>query len=272
MTFALRTTADGLTVGTFAHLDAVHGIAGRAGGVSDGTFAALNLGPRSGDGPANIAENRRRFLRALGAPARRVIAPRQVHNAEVSVHRRGSVAPSSGVFDGDGLVTDDADVVVMLLAADCAALLLHDPVRGVVAALHAGWRGTAGKIAAAGVRRMVEAFGCDPVDIRAGIGPAIGRCCYEVGLGVAESVATVTPSGLDVFDRRPGGKAYLDITAANVGQLVAAGLRAENIAAASLCTACRTDLFYSHRREGEPTGRFGAAIGLTSPVRPAPTP
>jgi YfiH family protein len=272
MSFALRTTADGLTIGAFAHLDAVHGIAGRTGGVSDGRFGALNLGPRSGDNPANIVENHRRFLRALAAPARRVIAPRQVHSAEVDVHRRGNVAPSRGVFDGDGLVTDDPDVVVMVLAADCAALLLHDPIRGVVAALHAGWRGTAGNIPAAGVRRMVEAFGCNPADIRAGIGPAIGGCCYEVGLDVAESVAAVTPSGLDVFDRRPGGKAHLDITAANVGQLVAAGLHTENIAAASVCTACRTDLFYSHRREGEPTGRFGAAIGLAQPVRSAPTP
>ena len=263
MSFVLGTTAEGLTVGSFGHLETVHGIVGRSGGVSEGHFATLNVGPRSGDGRANVEENRRRFLSAIGAPALRVIAPRQVHSAAVSFHRRGRPMPPHGVYDGDGLVTDDADVVLMVLAADCAALLLHDPVRGVAAALHAGWRGTAGNIAAAGVGCMVEAFGCDPADIRAGISPAIGRCCYEVGLDVAELVAAAAPSGLDLFERRPGGKAHLDIAAANLGQLTAAGLRTENISIAPICTACRTDLFYSHRREGEPTGRFGAAIRLT---------
>ena len=262
MSFVLRTTADGLIVGAFAHLNAIHGVAGRVGGVSEGRFATLNLGPRSGDSEANVVRNRRRFLRALGAPERRVIAPRQVHSAEVRIHRRGTEQPPHGVYDGDGLVADDPDALLMVLAADCAALLLHDPVRGVVAALHAGWRGTAGNIAAAGVRRMTEAFGSSPADIRAGIGPAIGRCCYEVGLDVAESVAAAAPPGLDLFDRRPGGKAHLDITDATRAQLTAAGLEPENIAAAPVCTACRTDLFYSHRREGEPTGRFGAAIAL----------
>ena len=262
MSVALRTTADGLVIGSFAHLGVTHGIGGRTGGVSEGRFAALNLGPRSGDDRARVDENRRRFLRAIGAKGLRVIAPRQVHSAVVSVHRQGDGIPPDGVFDGDGLVTDDPSAALLIIAADCAALLLHDPVRGVVAAIHAGWRGTAGNIAAVGVRQMVEAFACDPVDIRAGIGPAIGRCCYEVGADVAEAVAEASPAGAAVFEPRPGGKAHLDIVAANVAQLTGTGLRPENIAVAGLCTACRSDLFFSHRREGEPTGRFGSAITL----------
>jgi YfiH family protein len=262
MSFVLRTTEDGLTLGSFPHLGAAHAVAGRTGGVSAGRFASLNLGPRSGDLPASVNENRRRFLAGLGVGTSRVIAPRQVHSAEVSVHRRGDPVASPGVYGGDGLVTDDPEVIVMVLAADCAALLLHDPVTGVVAALHAGWRGTAGGIATNGVRRMMDDFGCRPADIRAGLGPAIGRCCYEVGIDVAEQVAVTTPRGSAVFERRGPGKAHLDIVAANVAHLLAAGLSVENIAASGVCTACRTDLFYSHRRESEPTGRFGAAITL----------
>jgi YfiH family protein len=271
MSFVLRTTDDGLTLGSFPHLGVAHGVGGRTGGVSEGRFASLNLGPRSGDLLTSVGENRRRLLGSLGVSRQRVIAPRQVHSAAVSVHRRGSPIPSPGVYDGDGLVTDDPAVVLMVLAADCAALLLHDPVAGAVAALHAGWRGTAGGIAGAGVGRMVNAFGCRPADIRAGIGPAIGRCCYEVGLDVAQQVAAATPNGAEVFERRGAGKAHLDIVAANVAQFLATGLRPEHIATAGLCTACRTDLFYSHRREGEPTGRCGAAIGVgftdSAPIR-----
>ena len=258
-----HTTADGLLIGTFPHLAVVHGVAGRLGGVSTGPYTSLNLGPRSGDEIAAVSANRARFLAALGVADARVLAPRQVHSAQVAVHRRGEPLPPSGVHDGDALITDDPDVVLMVLAADCAAVLLHDPARQVVGAVHAGWRGTAGAIPGVAIATMAEAFGSRPAEIRAAVGPAIGRCCYEVGIEVAEAVARATASPPDaLFERRSREKAYLDITAANIGQLVEAGLDPKHIQAAGICTACRTDLFYSHRREGEPTGRFGAAISL----------
>jgi YfiH family protein len=184
-----------------------------------------------------------------------------VHGADVSVHRRGGEL-LAGIFDGDGLLTDDERALVAILAADCAAILLHDPVQSVVGALHAGWRGTAAGIATAGVTMMQQCFGSRPSNIRAGIGPAIGRCCYEVGIDVAETVARTSPGDAPPYERVCDGKAYLDITHANHMQLLAAGLDPANVSTANICTACRTDLFYSHRREGEPTGRFGAAISL----------
>ena len=264
MTFALRCTENDLLIGVFAHLGVPHGIAARSGGVSPVPYTSLNLGPRSGDDPAHVRVNRDRFLTALGLAGARVLAPRQVHSAAVAVHRRGDPAPTPGVFDGDALVTDDPEVVLMVLAADCAAVLLHDPVCGVAGAVHAGWRGTAGGIAGAAVRTMVGSFGCRPADIRVGIGPAIGRCCYEVGADVAGAVARATPSASEAFTQwQPDGKARIDITAANIAQLRVAGLDPAHVAAAGICTACRTDLFYSHRREREPTGRFGAAISLS---------
>ncbi|MGH2584850.1 MAG: peptidoglycan editing factor PgeF [Dehalococcoidia bacterium] len=260
MSFVLTPSAAGPTIGSFEHIGVPHGVATRSGGVSAGCYASLNLGPRSGDDLGAVKANRSRFRTALGVgPEVRSLAPRQVHSAEVAVHVRGDPDSSQGVYDGDGLVTDDPDVMLTVLAADCAAVLLHDPKRSVVAALHAGWRGTAGAIAVAGVRAMSAAFGCHPADIRAGIGPAICFCCYEVGTDVAGAVARATPGTLP-YERRENGKAHLDITTANVTQLTRAGLDPANIVSAGICTACRTDLFYSHRREGEPTGRFGAAI------------
>jgi YfiH family protein len=262
MSFVLTPTAAGPTIGSFEHMSVPHGVATRNGGISAGRYASLNLGPRSGDALEAVKVNRSRFLVALGVePAVRSLAARQVHSAAVAVHRREDASPPQGVYDGDGLITDDPDTVLTVLAADCAAVLLHDPQRGVVAALHAGWRGTAGAIAVAGVRSMSAAFGCHPAGIRAAIGPAIGLCCYEVGLDVAESVSRATP-GPPPYERRENGKAHLDITAATVAQLGHVGLHPANIVSAGICTACRTDLFYSHRREGEPTGRFGAAISL----------
>jgi polyphenol oxidase len=262
MSFRLSTTAGGVIVGRFAHLPPVHGIAGRAGGCSDGAYASLNMGPRSGDDLDRVRENGRRFRAALGADGLTVLAPRQVHGAGVAVHRQGAERPPGGVYDGDGLLTDDPHVLLVVLAADCAAILLHDPTRGVVGALHAGWRGTAAGIAQAGIEAMRRGFGSRPADIRAGIGPAIGRCCYEVGIEVAAAVARATPAAPPPYDRRGGGKALLDITSANHAQLLGAGLDPRRVSTADICTACRTDLFYSHRREGEPTGRFGAAISL----------
>ncbi|MGD9895030.1 MAG: peptidoglycan editing factor PgeF [Dehalococcoidia bacterium] len=266
MSFHLATTPDGLTLGRFSHVAITHGIAGRTGGFSTGPYASLNLGPRSGDGRETIVANRRRFHAAIGATGLTVIAPRQVHGAVVSVHRRGGEPLTGGVYDGDGLLTDDEDALVAVLAADCAAILLHDPVQAVVGALHAGWRGTAAGIASAGIAMMRQNFGSNPADIRAGIGPAIGRCCYEVGIDVAEAVARATPGDAPPDERVSDDKAHLDITHANHMQLLAAGLDPANVATTGICTACRTDLFYSHRREGEPTGRFGAAISLRPPT------
>ena len=267
MTVFITRSPDGVQTLRFPHLATPHGIAGRTGGISTGRYASLNLGPKSGDDPACVRANRDRFLAALALTETIVVAPRQLHSAEVAVHRRGEALPPGRVFEGDALVTDAPGITLVILAADCAPVLLHDSVRGVVAAAHAGWRGTAGGIAAATVRRMTEAFGCRPADIRAGIGPAIGRCCYEVGADVVDAIGAVTPGGAaPLCDPRPGGKAHIDIAAANRAQLVGAGLAPANIGAAGICTACRTDLFYSHRREGEPTGRNGAAIALIAPA------
>lgn len=252
-----------LLIGSDRNLGAPHGFTGRGGGVSSGPYASLNLGPKSGDDLGSIRANRERFLRALTLAERRLVAPRQTHGAEVTIVRRGEPLPVGGVVEGDGVISDDPSLVLMVLAADCAAMLLHEPERGVIAAVHAGWRGAAGGIAANAVHRMVETFGCRPERLRAAIGPATGRCCYEVGPEVVTAIDARTPGGAEpLVDWQTGGKARLDLAGASIAQLLGAGVRPERVTNAGLCTACHPGRFYSHRRTGEPTGRNGAAIGL----------
>ena len=239
-----------------------HGYSTRDGGVSPPPFASLNLGPRSGDQTAHIQENRQRFHTALGMADWAAAAPRQVHSSEVTVLRSGDVAAQRLVVEGDGVITDQPRVALSILGADCVPLLLFDPEHAVVAAVHAGWRGTAGGIAAVAVSRMEDAFGCRPSALRVALGPAIGRCCYEVGPEVLNAIAAVTAaSEQTLFDRR-GEKGMLDLHAANRAQLQAAGVPAANIEALPYCTSCSPTGFFSHRRDGEPTGRGGAVIGM----------
>jgi YfiH family protein len=177
--------------------------------------------------------------------------------------------------------------------ADCLPILLVDPRRRVVAAVHAGWRGTAQRLAEKTVGRMQLEFGCDPRRLRAAIGPGIHGCCYEVGRAVEEAFAgqfpyweklirRVKPSPSQVhwqqrlFSPRPSAergprpaltapeaeKRYLDLVEANRRQLLAAGVTRRNIWESPHCTACRTDLFFSHRAEHGHTGRMMGLIGL----------
>jgi YfiH family protein len=252
-----------VTLMRFPHLAVPHGVATRLGGVSDGPYASLNLGPRSGDDINRVRTNRARFLGSIGADGATLVAPRQVHSAELAILRAGEPAPSDGVFDGDGIVTDAPETALMVLAADCAALLLHEPERGVIAAVHAGWRGTAGGIAIRAVSAMIDSFGCDPGAIRVAIGPSIGICCYQVGPEVIDAVLRATPNLVwPVYEPDEGNRFKLNLAGANRAQLIAAGVAREHIRDADTCTACHTELFFSHRREGEPTGRNGAAIVL----------
>lgn len=143
----------------------------------------------------------------------------------------------------------------MLRYADCTPVLLADPRRRVVGVVHAGWRGSAVRAAGAAVERMAEAFGSQPGDIVAGIGPAIGPCCYEVGHDVVDAFG---PERTSLFE---SGK--LDLWAANRQALVEAGVPDEQIEVAGVCTRCHADQFFSHRANGgQPAGRFAGVIRL----------
>ena len=211
------------------------------------------------DEPSVVLARRGAFARWLGFADGDVVCAEQVHGdrvARVGDGERGAVVP--GV---DGLITDRPGVLLLLLFADCVPVCLLDPETPAVGIAHAGWKGTAGRIAARTVAAMAEAFGARPARLRAAIGPSIGGCCYEGGPEVAEAVRA---SADDARVVSPGGRGrpHVDLAAANRAQLLAAGLRPEHVEMAGLCTACRVDRFFSHRAEHGRTGRFGAAVGI----------
>jgi YfiH family protein len=232
----------------------VHGISTRAGGVSEGRCESLNVSYTVGDSTENVDENLRRVAEAVGARKKNLFAAYQGHGRKVTVvEQETEPRPRCDV-----LVTRSPEKTLMLRYADCTPVLLADPKRRVVAAVHAGWRGSAVRAAGAAVDALRHRFGSHPADIIAGVGPAIGPCCYTVGQDVVEA-----------FVDRPGlftqthGSQRLDLWAANRQALTEAGVPDENIEVAGICTQCQSDRFFSHRANGgQPAGRFAALIRI----------
>ena len=185
----------------------------------------------------------------------RLLLLRQVHGATVVE------APWEGTPEADAAVAAAPGWLLGIRTADCLPVLLVDVDRRLVAAAHAGWRGTAAGIAARAVDALV-AHGARPEQILAALGPGIGPCCYEVGEEVREAFG---PDGSAAFRSGPSGRPHLDLRAANVRQLVAAGLRAEAIHHVADCTRCRADLYHSFRRDGPAAGRMISFVGFARP-------
>ena len=242
----------------------------RDGGVSIGPFSSLNLGLSTGDDDENIRENRRRLGEQAGIPVDRFAIAGQVHEAEILAVR----AP--GLYPGyDGLVTDEENLLLVITAADCAAILLADDQAGVVGACHSGWRGTVANISANTVAAMQD-LGAAPARIRAYASPCISLENFEVGPEVAEQfddryvfdrpperlVAAASGTSSDaVSDEEVWRKPHVDLKAAIRDQLQAAGLSEDAIEVSPHCTMGETDLFYSYRAEGGTTGRMMGFIG-----------
>jgi YfiH family protein len=211
----------------------------RLGGVSDGPYTSLNLGRKTGDDVEKVDENRRRACAEIGADAERLALNYQVHSAIVHRARRGARGEP-----GDGLWTDEPDLPVLAMSADCIPIALAR-VNGAVpavAVVHVGWRGLLANM----IESAVSSLG--GTALAAAIGPAIGPCCFEVGDDVA-----------DPFRARFGGEIVsggrLDLWRAAEEALREAGVaRVERV---DLCTACHPDLFFSHRRDGKPRGVQG---------------
>jgi YfiH family protein len=193
-----------------------------------------------------------RVQEALGGG--RLLLLRQVHGARVEN------APWEGRPEADAGVASAPGLVLGIETADCLPVLLVDPRRRVLAAAHAGWRGTAAGVTRAAVRALIAA-GSDPADLRAALGPGIGPCCYEVGDDVR---AAFGEAGAAFFRPGPRGRLHLDVRAANRAQLMDAGLRPEHVDSVQECTFCRPDLYYSWRRDGKAAGRMINFVGFTT--------
>ena len=246
---------------------AAHGFSTRLGGVSPTPWDSLNLGASRGDSPAHVRENFSRFCAAVGADAGALVKNHQVHSNLVRPVTREDILPDSaqaGEVQADGLMTGQPGVCLAVISGDCIPVLLYDPVKRVIAALHAGWRGTASGIGAAGVEAMIRDGGCRREDILAAIGPGIGPCCFETHADVPDSLRSTLGSEAEPFIRplAAPGKFSVDLKGANARWLERAGLRPEHIALCRACTGCDRARFWSHRFQGSARGSMAAVIQL----------
>lgn len=244
----------------------VHGFSTRYGGVSEGIYATLNLGANRGDDRAAVRENYRRFCEAVGADPDRMVFASQVHGAEI--HTVTTADAGKGLdrvtdFDADGLITDIPGLPLVIFSADCLPILLCDPVRRVIAAVHAGWRGTALGIASRAVEKMRDGYGCDPADILAAIGPGISSCCFETHEDVPNAMTeAMGAAALRHIEVLPTGKFRVDLKGLNTLRLEQSGVSAAHIAVSPDCTACLPDRYWSHRVTQGKRGSQAAIIQL----------
>ena len=237
-----------------------HGFTGREGGVSLPPYDSLNLGLNRGDAEENVAENRRLLAAALGYDERKLVLTRQTHSDIVRVV---TAADARGIDhrdypEADGLVTNEPGVALWVFTADCTPILLYDSVTGAVGAVHAGWRGTASKIAAKAVFKMAEAFGSKPENIRAAIGPAIGQCCFETNYDVPEAMLASYGEIASRYILPKNEKYYVNLKELNALALRETGVT--DITLSHICTKCACDRFWSHRATGGIRGSQGAII------------
>ena len=241
-----------------------HGFSTRLGGVSPAPWDSLNLGVGRGDTMENVQENYRRFCAVLGMDDRRAVLSKQIH--EDVVRHVTEADAGKGLYcdrdysSVDGMVTNVPHLPLVVFSADCNVILLYDPVGRSIGACHAGWRGTALGIAKKTAQEMVRLFGCEARNIRAAIGPAIGQCCFETDEDVPTALREALGTEVEPYITWNGTKYHIDLKAVNALWLRKAGV--ERIDICDHCTACRPDLYWSHRKMGNDRGAQIAMIAL----------
>ena len=245
-------TADGIGV--------PHCFTTRHGGVSEGYLSSLNIGANRGDAMENVERNYEILCSALGIEKSKLVLTRQTHSNIVrQVTKQDHLSLDHRDYpECDALITNDPGTCLTVFTADCTPILLHDPVTGAVGAIHAGWRGTAAGIAEKCVNAMVLAYGCDPKNIRAAIGPNIAQCCFETDTDVPEAMIKALGDSAKQHISQKGDKHYVNLKAINALFLQRAGV--EKIDISTDCTACQHERFWSHRVTGGQRGSQGAMI------------
>ena len=244
----------------------VNGFSTRVGGVSEMPANALSLAGFHDDAAENILENRRRFLKLF--PGQWALAGCwQVHGADVRVVQSVEDAKPAETTLGetiycDVIVSDANGVLAAVKTADCVPILLGDPGTRAFAAVHAGWRGTLATAVIVAVQRLKDEYNVKPENLRVAIGASAGPCCYEVGSEVIDAFTTRFGGGADLFTTTRPGHAMVDLLKANRDQLQSAGVIPERIHTAPICTMCRTDLFFSYRKEKNLHGKVGRLMAI----------
>ena len=247
-----------------------HFVSTRIGGLSSPPYESLNLGFHVGDTPETVLKNRERLAANIGIPLSDFTIAKQVHSGTVTIatdemRGYGAADLDKAVEATDAMITDVPRLCLAVLAADCVLVLFFDPQKKVIAAVHAGWRGTVKLAAQKTAETLKQEFNCKPTELLVGIGPSIGPCHYEVGPEVIAQVEdTFGSTDGYINDETPDGKGYFNLWEANKRQIIEAGIPAQNIEVAQICTYCNAHLFFSERHQEGRTGRFGAGIMLSA--------
>lgn len=263
-------SADSLLYVTFPNLNdkkCITAFTTRMGGVSRGKYASMNMSFSNGDSSKSVRKNYDILFSALGLDPERAVLSQQTHTDNIRIVGERDIGKGIVIHrdykNVDGLITNLKGVPLVTQFADCVPLLFYDPENEVIAASHAGWRGTVQEIGRKTVEKMAEAFGSDPKKIKVAIGPSIGQCCYEVDAPVFENfslLSYIKPES--IFECKANGKYMLDLWTANRLILEHAGIKPKNICVTDLCTCCNSQFFHSHRASGGNRGNLAAVIAL----------
>jgi YfiH family protein len=222
----------------------------------------FSLALHTAEKASHIIENRKKIEKYFKRSKNlHFIVANQIHSANIKVitkeNTKGWNSIDDAIEECDALITNQYNIILTILTADCVPILLFDPIQQIVAAIHAGWKGTELEITLKTIEKMSMVFGSKPEDIIAGIAPSIGRCCYEVGDDVAKYFKHIT----NAFTQKEN-KTMLDLPYINKVQLLKAGVKEKHIEMSNICTACEVARFFSYRREQGCSGRFMSMIGL----------
>ncbi len=246
-----------------------NGFSTRLGGASQGKFATMNFSYSRGDNPEHVLENFTRMAAALDVERDSMVVSYQTHTTNVRLvteaDKGKGVIRDRDYRDVDGMITNVPGITLVTFYADCVPIYLVDPVKRAIGLSHSGWRGTVNRMGAVTVEKMKEAFGTDPGDLVACIGPSICMDCFEVGAEVAEAFAGEFDAARHGELIMPGareGKYQLDLWLANRLVLEGAGVPAEQIHTTNICTKCNHEYLFSHRTVGEERGNLAAFLGL----------
>lgn len=245
-----------------------HGFSTRIGGVSEGIYDSLNLGMNRGDDIEKVKENWRRFLKACNINQDSFVCGAQVHGTYVHIATKENLRPAYGpgeMVQADGYVTKEKNVPISIFTADCVPVLLEDSKNNVIGAVHAGWRSAVGDIEKVAIDKMLF-LGATTQNIHIAIGPAIDKCCFEVGEEVIETINNLLSISSDhsniFYTKKTNGKYMLDLRGAVKERFLQLGICEKNIELVGECTMCHPELFWSHRFTNGVRGSQSSIISM----------
>lgn len=246
----------------------IQGFSTRIGGVSEGYLGEMNFSYGQGDDSANVKENLRRFVTAIGADPEKIVMSQQTHTTNVRVVTKEDAGKGytreRGFTDVDGMVTNVPGIVLVTTYADCVPLYFVDPVHNAIGLAHSGWRGTVNHMGKVTLDVMKETYGTRPEEVYAAIGPSICQDCYEVSEDVIERFRKSFPKEWhrELFYKKGNGKYQLDLWKANEVVLTLAGIQKDKLQVTDICTCCNSAYLHSHRASHGKRGALSAFLSI----------